>query len=78
MNKIDYHIVLIAIIVFAPTIVFVPHYFWVLLPVGVLQFPVLSRWADKRRHGNAFEYLAANEAVVFVLAAISVAILMSK
>jgi hypothetical protein len=42
-----------------------------LLPLGVLQFPILTRWADKRRHGNALKYLVANEAVVFVFAAIS-------
>ncbi len=78
MNNIDFHIVLIALIIFVPTIVFVPHHFWVLLPVGVLQFPVLSRWADKRRHGDALGYLVANEAVVFMLAAISVAVLLSK
>ena len=78
MSKIDFHVILIAVFVFVPTIVFLSHYAWVLLPLAVVQFPVLTRWTDRRRHGDGLGYLVTNEAIMFVVAALGVVVLISK
>lgn len=71
MKKIDYHVLLISFVAFALTVALSPHYVWIILPIAFLQFPVLTRWLDKRRHGDGLAYLLRNESVILLGAFIS-------
>ncbi len=71
MNKIDLHILAISVFLFIPVVILASHSGWVLLPWGLIQFPIVTRWVDRRRNGEAVAYLVTNEVLILVIVAIS-------
>lgn len=76
--KIDMHLLLISFVLFVPVIVFNSHWAWISLPIIVVQFPLLTRWSDKRKHGGAINYLISNELIILALAIFGALMLLRK
>lgn len=76
LRRVDFHLLYMGIMLFVPATVLAifTNASWPVWACAVfLQFPLMTRAIDKKRHGDASPYIAANELLVAIFIGVSVA-----